>query len=65
MMGLLKEERILAAYWTKGPFANGIHAMRVEAEALSLEKGFVTVAYDFDGWSAYLEARKRKAGTVF
>jgi hypothetical protein len=31
----------------------------------STEKGFITVTCDVDGWSAYLEARRRKAETVF
>src|ERR1035437_1964643 len=38
MMGLLKKERTLDAYWTKGPFPNRIHSMRQIGRASCRER---------------------------
>ena len=65
MMGLVKKERRLDAFWTKGPFPNRIHSMRLEAKASSVEKGFIELSYEFDGFNSYLETKNKKAGSVF
>ena len=64
MMGLLKEERILAALWEKA-LPNRIHGIGLEAVALSTEEGFLRLGYEFDGWHEYVEAKKKEAGAVF
>jgi hypothetical protein len=64
MMGLLKEERVLSAVWDK-QLPNHIQDIVIEASALSSEKGFLKISYEFEGWDAYVDALKEKAGTVF
>jgi hypothetical protein len=64
MMGLLKKERTLAAAWDTG-LPNNIHGVILETDALSREIGILTLVYEFDGWSEYLDAKAKKAGTVF
>jgi hypothetical protein len=65
MMGLLKEERHLASIWQNRPLPNHIHDIEIEAKALSQEKGYIILTYEFDGWDAYVDAKKKQAGTVF
>ena len=64
MMGLLKEERHLASTW-ETPLPNHINDIVIEAKALSQEKGYIILTYEFDGWDAYVDAKKKQAGTVF
>jgi hypothetical protein len=64
MMGLLKEERTLATNWQKA-LPNRIYGIVLDAKALSTEKGFLHLVYEFDGWNEYVDAKKAKAGTVF
>jgi hypothetical protein len=65
MMALLKEERDLASAWEKRPLPNHINDIVLEAKALSQEKGYILLTYEFDGWAAYVDSVKKKAGTVF
>jgi hypothetical protein len=67
MMGLRKDERYLESAWQeeKLPLPNQIHVIVLEAKALSTEKGFLELSYEFNGWDAYLDALKKKASTVF
>jgi hypothetical protein len=37
----------------------------LEASALSREKGFLKLTYEFDGWDEYVDALKKNEGTVF
>jgi hypothetical protein len=64
MMGLLKDERTLDAFWKK-EIPNGICDIDLEAKAMSTEKGFLVLSYEFDGWSQYLDGVKKKQTTVF
>jgi hypothetical protein len=64
MMGLLKEERGLTTAWDSG-LPNHIQDIVIEASALSQEKGFLRIVYEFDGWNQYVDEVKAKAGTVF
>ena len=64
MMGLLKEERDLTTIWNTA-LPNHIQDIVIEAVALSQEKGYLRVIYEFDGWNEYVDALKKKAGTVF
>ncbi|HEV3198284.1 MAG TPA: hypothetical protein VGZ73_10260 [Bryobacteraceae bacterium] len=64
MMGLLKDERTLVAVWEKA-LPNRIHDVVLKAGALSREKGFLKLTYEFDGWNEYVDALRKKAGTVF
>ena len=66
MMGLLKKERVLAAYWDlKSRLPNHISFIKLSAEALSTEKGYLALGYEFEGWESYVDSKKAKEGTVF
>jgi len=66
MMGLLKKERILTAYWNEtAKLPNHITVIELEGEALSRESGYLSLAYQFEGFSEYLQSQKAKAGSVF
>lgn len=64
MMGLLKEERELSSDWNT-TLPNRIHGIVLETKALSTEKAFIVLVYEFDGWNEYVDARKKKADSVF
>jgi hypothetical protein len=64
-MGLLKKERSLSAFWTDSPFPNHITLIMLEAKALSTEKGYVSLTYEFEGWEAFADSLKAKQDTVF
>jgi hypothetical protein len=66
MMGLLKRERTLAAVW-ESDSARALHLSGIvlEAYALSTEKGYLKISYEFEGWDKYVDSLKAKAGTVF
>lgn len=66
MMGLLKKERVLSAYWgVASKLPNHITAMALTAIALSTEKGYLRLAYEFEGWDAYVDSKRAKEGEVF
>lgn len=68
MMGILKEERILAAYWLKSRgvnLPNSIRDISFQARAASTSLGYVALTYEFDGYGAYMTQKKASEGTVF
>ena len=65
MIGLLKKERTLDAFWQFKDNENHITGIGLEANALSTEKGFLDIFYEFDGWSAYVASKKAKSNKVF
>ena len=63
MMGLQKNERLLATYW--GPPKNvklpdSLSTMKVEARAISQNKGFLLLNYEFDNYDACAAVLKAK-----
>jgi hypothetical protein len=64
MMGLYKGERGLACGWGHA-LPKGLSLIMLSAAAASVEKGYLRLTYQFDGWSEYAEAKAKKAGTVF
>ncbi|SRR5579871_434251 len=60
MMGLLKEERTLAAIWEFEKSDKLITAILLEAVASGTEKGYLRLGYEFDGFSKYMEEKKKK-----
>jgi hypothetical protein len=65
MTGLLKKERILETFWEPAQHLNGIAAIKLSAAALIRGAGMLEIRYDFQGWGAYLEAKKSQEGKVF
>jgi hypothetical protein len=65
MMGLLKEERTLATYWKPNPSPDKITIVVLKATALSTEKGYISLVYEFEGFHAYTEKKKQNQNAVF
>lgn len=67
MMGLLKKERTLTAFWSKPENDNlpdSIHSIIVETLALSGSKGYIKLGYEFDNLDAcmaVLQAKKNSS----
>jgi hypothetical protein len=73
MMGLLKKERNLDAYWISKKthpesgsveLSNDISIIALGAIATSLEKGYLKLGFEFEGWESYLDDKKAKQNTV-
>jgi hypothetical protein len=66
MMGLVKGERRLISFWVfkTTPRPKHICGITLEAHALSMEKGFLTLRYEFEGSLEYDAAKKAKTGRV-
>lgn len=58
MLGLLEKNRSLFTAWRLTQPVNAIAVIAVEANALTLNTGYVSCTYEFEGWSAYLDAKK-------
>ena len=63
MMGLEKEERVLSAYWSSengSTLKNGIAQIGLKAVALGGSKGYLSLAYEFDGFEEYIDLLENK-----
>ncbi len=49
MMGLLKKDRELVTYWKLTTPQDHITIIALEAKALSMEKGYISLVYEFEG----------------
>ena len=59
MMGLLHKNRVLSASWSmEVSTVRQVKYISVQANALKLDKGYLTFACEFEGWSQYLSERK-------
>jgi hypothetical protein len=66
MLGLLEKNRTLSTYWDfKKKPVNGITILVVEASALRLNEGFVVFSCEFEGWEAFVDAKKAKQNENF
>lgn len=65
MMSLKEKERTLAAAWEFSSSSDGLQNALVEANALNIEKGYISVAYEFVGFSEYKREQKQKQDSVF
>ncbi len=61
-MGLLKKERELFAVWD---WSNGSGGITLDSKAMSTEKGYVTLSYEFTGWGKYVDSSKADENKVF
>lgn len=65
MMGLLKHDRVLAYYWSPKPGAiHHIESIGLEAKALSSEKGYIVLSYEFEGFEQYADQKKAQKDQV-
>lgn len=63
MMGLLKKERTLTAFWINEGntnFPDSIKSIKVETVALSGSKGYIILGYEFDNLSECMATLKAK-----
>ena len=66
MMGLIKKERLLSAFWNLKPApVNHITVIGLDGFGISTEKGYLKLAYEFEGWEAAVDAHKAKAAKNF
>ncbi len=63
MMGLLKEERVLSAYWTVGK--DNVQVIALSARASSRSTGTIRLAYEFTGFTEWADAHKAKDASLF
>ena len=64
MTGLIKKERVLDAFWDGTPMS-GMVGVEIQASAISSDLGHMTLTYEFDGWSRYMESKRAKQAGVF
>jgi hypothetical protein len=63
MMGLVKDERTLTTFWKVD---NGdLHAIMLEANGLSRNKGYISLQYEYVGFAKWVENYKSKQNSVF
>lgn len=62
MMGLVKEERVLASYWVgKGvTLPDRLQAISITARATSSTKAYVNISYEFDNADACIDRSKAR-----
>ena len=68
MMGLLKKERTLESFWPNNDsikLKGQVATIDLEARALSDEKGYLLLDYEFVGFQEYHEEQKNKENQVF
>ena len=70
-MGLLKQDRDLESYWMSVgvkmgtlELPNKINVITLNARVTSLERGYLRLNFEFDGWDAYLDSLNAKQNTV-
>lgn len=63
MLGMVKKDRQLLAYWGQ-PVNGSIETIFLKANAKDLTTGFITLTYSFVGWHEYYEQLKSKEGSV-
>jgi hypothetical protein len=65
MMGLLKDERTLEAFWQLNLPQDHITIIALKAVAISREKGYLSLGYEFEGWEQYVDSKKEKQDNVY
>lgn len=66
MMGLIKKERLLSAFWNlKSAPVNHITVIGLDGYGLSTERGYLKLSYEFEGWEGAVDAHRAKAATNF
>jgi len=65
MMALLSRERELASAWQFSIPTDHVTVLFLEARALSPERGYISISYEFEGFEQYVKAEKGKKPAVF
>jgi hypothetical protein len=67
MMSLKLKSRKLAAFWDfrSAPTSSRVADIFLDANSSSVNSGYVTVAFEFEGWAAYFESQRAKENTTY
>jgi len=65
MMGLFKEERTLATFWSPQQHVNHVTSIQLEAVPLSSSVGYISLSYELEGFAEYINSEKAKTNSVF
>lgn len=65
MVGLLKDERTLAASWRLQGHESHMTAILLQAKGLSRDSGYITLDYEFEGFAEYMKEEEKKEQSVF
>lgn len=67
MMELKEKNRYLNSYWTNAN--NGLpphlQTIAIEAIASGINKGYITIGYEFEGWDAFVDELDKKRNSTF
>ena len=63
--GLRRKLLRLEAYWELTKPQDHITIIALYARALSREKGYISLEFEFEGWVEYLDKQKEKQDTAF
>lgn len=67
MMTLLEKNRYLNSYWSPGKntMPKNVQNIAIDAIALGINKGYVEISYEFDGWEKFVNEINRKRNSSF
>lgn len=67
MMELKEKNRYLNSYWTNANNALPPHLQTIAIEAIAsgINKGYIQVAYEFEGWDAFVDELDKKRNSTF
>jgi hypothetical protein len=67
MMELKEKNRYLNSYWTNADNALPPHLQTIEIEAIAagINKGYIQIAYEFEGWDAFVDELDKKRNSTF
>jgi hypothetical protein len=67
MMTLMEKNRYLNSYWTAGKSNLPLHVQNIaiEAIALGINKGYIEIGYEFDGWDQFVDEINSKRNSSF
>jgi hypothetical protein len=67
MVELKEKNRVLNSYWSSGKNNLPLHlqTLAIEAIASGINKGYIQIAYEFEGWDAFVDEQDKKRNSRF
>lgn len=67
MMELKEKNRFLNSYWTSAnnELPPHLRTIAIEAIATGINKGYIQVAYEFEGWETFVDELNKKRNSTF
>jgi len=67
MMELKEKNRVLDSYWTREnkDLPPQLQNIAIEAVALGINKGYIKISYEFEGWNAFVDELDKKRNSTF